>query len=78
MSSKSKERNLKFQISSEVTELESLNKRKNQIPEYMINIRDQIIKDLEIDESEIPFIGELLKVHDEDQEWDRSNRTVIA
>ena len=67
---KSEERNLKFQISSEVTELESLNKRKNQIPEYMINIRDQIIKDLEIDESEIPFIGELLKVHDEDQEWE--------
>ncbi len=67
---KSEERNLKLQIESEVLELESLNKRKNQIPEYMINVREQIAADLNIDESEIPFIGELLKVHDEEQEWE--------
>lgn len=67
---KSEERNLNIQIDSEVLELESLNKRKNQIPEYMINIREQIAVDLDIDESEIPFIGELLKVHDEEQEWE--------
>ncbi|MEO7693326.1 MAG: ATP-binding protein [Chryseolinea sp.] len=67
---KSEERNLKLQIDSEVLELESLNKRKNQIPEYMVNIREQIAADLNISESEIPFIGELLKVRDEEQEWE--------
>lgn len=67
---KSEERNIKLQISSELVELDSLRNRKTQIPDYMITVRTQIAEDLGIDIKEIPFIGELLKVNEDNLEWE--------
>ncbi|MCU0442335.1 MAG: AAA family ATPase [Bacteroidia bacterium] len=65
-----RERELGEAIQKDELELQSLLKRKTQIPNEILNIRQQIIDDLEIPESEIPFVGELLKVRDQDKEWE--------
>lgn len=57
-------------IESESKELESLKKRENQIPLDFLNIREQLADALEINEEEIPFVGELLKVNDYEKDWE--------
>ena len=57
-------------IESENKELDSLKSRVNQIPLETLNIREQLANDLEIDEDEIPFTGELLKVNDDEKDWE--------
>ena len=51
-------------------ELESLRSRKNQIPTQFLEVRQQLLDDLNIAETEIPFAGELIKVKDEDKQWE--------
>jgi uncharacterized protein YPO0396 len=51
-------------------ELNSLRSRKNQIPLSFLYIRQQLIDDLQIDENKIPFVGELIKVKDEEKHWE--------
>lgn len=51
-------------------ELESLKKRKTQIPNANLDIRNRIVNDLELEEIELPFIGELLKVKQGESEWE--------
>ncbi|MCL2416438.1 MAG: hypothetical protein FWD02_00685 [Bacteroidales bacterium] len=51
-------------------ELKSLRTRKNQIPAYLLDVRQQIIDDLQIAEDKIPFAGELLKVKDAEKQWE--------
>lgn len=53
-------------------ELDSLRRRKSQIPQKNLNIRDRIAKELDLDKTELPFIGELLKVRDDASEWEGS------
>ncbi|MEX2233136.1 MAG: ATP-binding protein [Cyclobacteriaceae bacterium] len=67
---KSHERNIKSQIEAEEIELASLRSRKTQIPEAMISIRQQLAEDLGVNESDTPFVGELLKVNGEELEWE--------
>lgn len=57
-------------IESESKELESLKKRENQIPLDFLNIREQLAYSLEINEDEIPFVGELLKVNENEKDWE--------
>jgi uncharacterized protein YPO0396 len=57
-------------IESETRELESLKNRKNQIPLEFLNIREQLSDILEINEDEIPFAGELLKVNENEKDWE--------
>lgn len=64
------QRTLKEKIEVEEAELESLKSRVNQIPLEILNIRGQLADDLEIDEEEIPFAGELLKVNDDEKDWE--------
>lgn len=58
------------ELSEEQSELDSLQSRKSQIPGWLIEIRNQICLDLRIGEEELPFAGELLKVHEEETEWE--------
>jgi uncharacterized protein YPO0396 len=51
-------------------ELTSLRSRKNQIPKTNLDIRDRLAHDLTLDDTELPFIGELLQVRPEAQEWE--------
>lgn len=58
------------ELLEEQAELDSLQSRKSQIPGWLIEIRNQICLDLRIEEEELPFAGELLKVHDEETDWE--------
>jgi uncharacterized protein YPO0396 len=55
---------------SEQEEYQSLKSRETQIPAWLIGFRTQLCKDLRIDEVDLPFAGELLKVRDEETEWE--------
>jgi len=55
---------------SEQQELQSLKERRTQIPAWLIGFRSQLCADLRIDEEELPFAGELLKVNDNEKEWE--------
>ena len=58
------------ELRDEQAELNSLKARKSQIPSWLVEIRNQICYDLQIEEDELPFAGELLKVHDDEAEWE--------
>ena len=51
-------------------ELDSLRQRKSQIPQRNLNIRDRIANELDLDKTQLPFVGELLKVRDDASEWE--------
>lgn len=51
-------------------ELTSLRSRKSQIPTKNLNIRNLLINDLNLDSTDLPFIGELLQVRPEAKEWE--------
>lgn len=55
---------------SEQQELQSLKERRTQIPAWLVDFRSQLCTDLRINESELPFAGELLKVIDHEKEWE--------
>jgi len=57
-------------IETESKELESLKQRENQIPLEFLNIREQLADALEIKEDEIPFAGELMKVNENEKDWE--------
>ncbi len=57
--------------SAELTmELESLKERSSNIPAKLIHLRDQMCRDLEIKEYDIPFAGELLEVDPTQISWE--------
>jgi uncharacterized protein YPO0396 len=51
-------------------ELESLRRRKSQIPSQDIAIRDLLMHALAIPEEELPFVGELVRVRRSEQRWE--------
>lgn len=51
-------------------ELKSLRSRKSQIPTNSLDIRDRLAHALNLDSDSLPFIGELLQVRPEAQEWE--------
>jgi uncharacterized protein YPO0396 len=53
-------------------EIQYLRQHPSNIPEQVARIRQQISRDLDIALSDLPFVGELLKVRDEDLEWQGS------
>ena len=58
------------EIESDSKELESLKCRENQIPLEFLSLRRTLANDLDILEDEIPFAGELMKVADNEKEWE--------
>ncbi len=51
-------------------ELKSLCSRKSQIPKTNLDIRDRLVRDLNLTQTDLPFVGELLQVRLEEQEWE--------
>ncbi|OPX93723.1 MAG: Chromosome partition protein Smc [Pelotomaculum sp. PtaB.Bin104] len=51
-------------------ELESLRSRKSSIPREYIEKRKQLCQTLHIAEDELPFVGELLEVREEEESWE--------
>jgi uncharacterized protein YPO0396 len=60
----------KNEIEKTEIELKSLKSRKNQIPLTFLDVRRQLIDDLQIDEKEIPFVGELIRVKEDEKQWE--------
>lgn len=58
------------ELDSEQKELDSLKDRKTQIPGWLVGFRTQLCTDLQLAEEDLPFAGELLKVHDDETEWE--------
>lgn len=65
-----KKANIEEEINAEKDELDSLKQRENQIPLDHLMIRRDLSSALNIEESEIPFVGELMKVLDSEKDWE--------
>ncbi|GAA4838012.1 ATP-binding protein [Algivirga pacifica] len=57
------------QLNTESRELDSLLKRPTLIPDKMLRLRKRIAEKLALREEELPFIGELIKVKEEEVDW---------
>ena len=51
-------------------ELRSLMERQGNIPHHSLRIRAQVARDLGVDESRLPFVGELIQVKDSELKWE--------
>ena len=61
---------LKAQGEALEQEINSLQQRSSQIPRQNLNLREQMLTTLNIREEAVPFMGELLKVKDEERRWE--------
>jgi len=50
-------------------ELDSLKRRKSNVPEQQISIRQRLCADLQMDEDVMPFAGELIQVRENERDW---------
>lgn len=51
-------------------EITSLRRRRSNIDETQIRIRAELCAALDVAETEMPFAGELIQIHDEEREWE--------
>lgn len=51
-------------------EIESLRQRRSNIPGHMLAIRDRLCHALSVNETELPFVGELLQVPESERDWE--------
>jgi uncharacterized protein YPO0396 len=51
-------------------EIASLQQRKSRIPSEDLRIRAELARALDLDQEEMPFVGELLKVRDSEKAWE--------
>lgn len=65
---KTEQAKIQKEIEACVSEVKSLKNRKNRLPMHLIQIRDELAQTLGISSNEVPFIAELMKVHD--PEWE--------
>ncbi|MBI9096215.1 MAG: hypothetical protein JEY71_15210 [Sphaerochaeta sp.] len=70
-------RNQRQELDALVDEISSLKGRKSNIDGRQIEIRRQLCSELSLEESSLPFIGELLAVKDEHLEWEGSIERVL-
>ncbi|WP_320122978.1 SbcC/MukB-like Walker B domain-containing protein [uncultured Sphaerochaeta sp.] len=70
-------RNKKDEYDTLLTELSSLHARKSNIDIHQIQIRDQLCKELQIDQNSLPFAGELIAVKPEEAQWEGAIERVI-
>jgi uncharacterized protein YPO0396 len=59
-------------------ELTSLRSRKSQIPTKNLNIRDLLIHALNLDSTDLPFVGELLQVRPEAKKWEGAIERLLS
>ncbi len=71
-------RALEDEINKVEEEIESLGKRDNNIPSYLIDIRKRMSSALSLPESELPFLGELVRVRDEESKWHESIEKLLC
>ncbi len=70
--SKNKRDDLKTLIDTSSETINALRKNKNNIAGREAEIRDEILEHIGASKEELPFIGELIKVREEENEWELS------
>lgn len=66
------------QIERESTELESLRKRRNNLPAHFIDVRDEICSSLRMAPEDVPFAAEMIAVQAEYLDWEASIELVLG
>ncbi len=81
---RSQENAIQFEIGSQTrqladdrAELEALLKRKNNLPQALIAMRDQLCSDLKLAPSDLPYAAELIAVAEAEREWESSIEQVL-
>ena len=74
---KNQEETLSNQINGNILTIESLRKNKNNISGREAAIRDEIINAIGVTAEEIPFIGELIRVKDNEKDWELSIEKIL-
>jgi uncharacterized protein YPO0396 len=64
-------------LDRELAELASLRGRKTQIPEENLKIRGLLLEHTGLEAGELPFVGELLQVKKDEQEWEGAIERVL-
>ena len=67
----------KNKIEEGIEIIKSLQKNKNNISGRVSEIRDDILEYIGANKEEIPFIGELIKVKDDESEWELSTEKIL-
>jgi len=75
--SKNKREDLNKQIEEGIETIKALQKNKNNIAGREAEIRDDILEHIGATKEEIPFIGELVKVTEEEKEWELSVEKIL-
>ncbi|HMA70877.1 MAG TPA: SbcC/MukB-like Walker B domain-containing protein [Xanthobacteraceae bacterium] len=70
-------RQLRTQHAEIAGEIESLKKRRSNIPANMLAIRDSLCRELKVDDESFPFIGELIQVREEEAAWEAAIERVL-
>ena len=65
------------QLVEDRSEAEALEKRKGNLPESFIAVRDAICRDLKLAPSDLPFAAELIAVNPKEREWESSVEQVL-
>lgn len=65
------------QLSTDRAELEALKKRKTNLPESMISMRDALCSDLRLAPSDLPYAAELIMVAGDQREWEATVEQVL-
>ena len=70
-------RQSKSQHSEVRQEIESLRKRRSNIPANILAIRENLCQALRLDEADLPFAGELIEVREEERTWEGAAERVL-
>jgi len=63
-------RKLDDDLKAEQAELKSLKARRTQIPAWLVQFRTRLCADLDIDQGDLPFAGELMQVQESEKQWE--------
>lgn len=74
---KNQQDDFKKLIDDGIETIKSLQKNKNNIAGRVTEIRDDILEYIGANKEEIPFIGELIKVKEEESEWELSTEKIL-
>jgi uncharacterized protein YPO0396 len=75
--SKNRRDELKTQIETGIETIKALQKNKNNIAGREAEIREEILEHIKATKEEIPFIGELIKVKEDEIEWELSAEKIL-
>lgn len=68
---------LSRQVSEDRAELEALTKRRNNLPETLMTVRERMCQDLRLAPSDIPYVAELMSVDPDERSWEASIEQVL-